>query len=74
MLVDGICHCGRPLHYRDPKTQATVEELVRQHGRYIRVTTSKGSWFVDRHYIALHGIFEHTLPDLGFAEAAEESE
>ena len=33
-----MCHCGKPLHYSDPKTQAMVQEMVDTLGPMVRVT------------------------------------
>jgi hypothetical protein len=63
-----LCHCGKPLHYSDPRIQAMVEELVQVKGQTIVVTIGKRSWRVQRHYIALHGIRGWELPGLGFEE------
>lgn len=61
-----MCHCGQPLHYSDPTIQAQVQALVDQLGEYAVVTSPEGSWKVQRHYIALHGLKAEELPHLGF--------
>lgn len=58
------CACGKPLHYTNPATQATIEMLVELLGPDIQVTTPKGTWLVPRHYIALHGVKSSELPGL----------
>ena len=63
-----MCHCGRPLHYTDPVIERMVRALIRQLGEYIKVTVNGRTWLVQRHYIALHGIKESELPELGFQE------
>lgn len=48
-----------------------VEELIRQFGPDIVITTPQGSWLVPRHYVALHGIKAWELPSLGFPKVSE---
>ena len=61
-----LCPCGRPLHYRDSKTETMMKFMVRLCGPTITVTTPDGTWRVPRHYIALHGLKADDLPKLGF--------
>lgn len=68
----GMCACGLPLHYTDPEKQKRCEELVAMLGEFIKVTDSKHRTFwVQRHYIALHGIKEVDLAELGFLEVRQ---
>lgn len=61
------CHCGKPLHYTDKTKQARVQELVDKLGEFIPVTVPrKGTWLVQRHYIALHGTKAEEIETLGF--------
>jgi hypothetical protein len=65
------CHCGKPLHYTNPFTQAEVTEFVRHFGPFITIVVDgkpPRAWRVQRHYLALHGIKAAELPDLGFLE------
>lgn len=63
------CHCGRPLHYGNKKTQAVIEEMVNELGSHIIVSDMGGrKWLVQRHYIALHGLKAWELHKLGFQE------
>lgn len=62
------CACGRPLHYTDPKVEAFMERMVKEHGEFIEVETPDGRWKVQRHFIALHGLHADDLPKLGFEE------
>lgn len=65
----GMCACGKKLHYTDPEKQKRCQELVDQLGEFIEVVDSKHRRFkVQRHYIALHGIKEVDLAELGFIE------
>lgn len=64
------CACGQPLHYSDERIRGLVEKLIEKQGRYLRVTTHEGSWLVDRHYIALHGLKAWELPGLGFEKVS----
>lgn len=66
-----MCPCGRPLHYNNSETQATVELLIAALGPTIRVTVGGRTWAVPRHYIALHGLKAVELPFLGFEEVRE---
>jgi hypothetical protein len=63
-----MCACGKPLHYRDTKTQALVQLLVDSLGEMIKVECGSRLWLVPRHYIALHGLSPIELPFLGFEE------
>lgn len=66
-----FCACGLPvLHYSDPKIEEMVISLVEMLGPDIQVTTPAGSWWVPRHYIALHGLKAQELPHLGFPKVA----
>jgi len=67
-MTDEHCHCGRPLHYTDPKVEQVVREFVAELGRYLVVHCDGRRWLVDRHYIALHGLKAEDLPHLGFQE------
>lgn len=66
--MSALCACGQPLHYSDPDVQAKVQELIDAYGEHIDVTTEEGTWRVQRHYIALHGIRAVELPELGLFE------
>lgn len=69
MSVEKLCHCGKPLHYRNPFVEALTYALVEAKGEYVNVTSSAGRTFrVQRHYIALHGIKEQELHTYGFEE------
>lgn len=59
-----LCACGKPLHYNDPAVQRLVEDLVKELGATIKVTGRRGSYRVQRHYLALHGITEEELVTL----------
>ncbi len=66
--MNGMCHCGRPLHYPNIATRAFMELVVASQGEYIRITVAGRTWLVQRHYAALHGIVAAKLPSLGFEE------
>lgn len=68
MIQPTNCHCGRPLHYNDPKIEAQLKELTQQLGEYMQVTVAGRTFLVQRHYIALHGIKGKDLASLGFKE------
>lgn len=66
-----LCHCGRPLHYKDLSLKAQLEELVAKLGPNIEVQCQGRTYLVQRHYIALHGgIKGKDLATLGFREVA----
>ena len=58
------CACGRDLHYEHPETRALMERLVAQAKTpdvVVTVTSHRPGvatrhFFVQRHYIALHGL------------------
>jgi hypothetical protein len=66
-MSDERCHCGRPLHYTNPASQAAVTRLVELFGARQPVRGPDGRiWLVPRHYIALHGLKADELHTLGF--------
>lgn len=63
------CHCGRPLHYTDPKAEQAVRDLIAlAKSEYFKVFACGRAWLVQRHYVALHGLNAQELPELGFQE------
>lgn len=68
-----LCHCGKPLHYSTPEQQAAVERMIEEAGGdpYISVTVpDKGTYRVQRHYIALHGLKAAEIDELGFEKVS----
>lgn len=63
------CHCGQPLHYTSKAVKALVDELVARKGEFVKVTYRGKSWWISRHYIALHGLVGRLIPKLGFTRA-----
>jgi hypothetical protein len=54
-----LCPCGER-HVVSWKTA----NIIRNHGRNVIVTTSSGSWWVPRIWIAVHGVAAIELPTL----------
>ena len=71
--MDGLCHCGKPLHYTDADVERAMWRLIALKGERIKVTVGGRSWLVPRHYIALHGLKAWELPFLGFEEVTAQS-
>ncbi len=69
-LMRNRCHCGMPLHYSDPRIERYLREIILKQGRYVAVTNIENnkSYWVDRHYIALHGLTCKDIEYLGFKE------
>jgi|SRR5882672_2239100 len=68
-MTDERCHCGQPLHYTNPEIRTVVDRLIAAAGsRFVPIISDGRAWYVDRHYIALHGIATADLPALGFRE------
>jgi hypothetical protein len=65
-----LCHCGQPLHYTDPKVETYVRKVIEEQGEYLDITTPEGTYRVQRHFIALHGIKSRDLPTLGFEKVS----
>jgi hypothetical protein len=63
-----LCHCGKPLHYLNPKIEALVRAMVQELGPTVPVVVDDHTWLVPRHFIALHGLKAQALPTLGFQE------
>ena len=62
-----LCRCGDPIHYSDPETEKRVQKIVDELGEFIEVIVpGKGTYKVQRHYIALHSIKGEDLGKLGF--------
>jgi hypothetical protein len=66
--MEGLCHCGLPLHYTDADVERAMWRLIGLKGERIKVTVGGRSWLVPRHYIALHGLRAAEIATLGFAE------
>jgi len=63
------CHCGEPLHYKDKNLERLVNSIISDVGdEYVNVVVDGRIWRVQRHYIALHGLFGKDVPTLGFQE------
>lgn len=69
---DPLCYCGQPLHYSDVALYATVKRMIRLLGPDVRVIAGGRTWFVPRHYVALHGLKEQEITTLGFIELKQE--
>lgn len=61
-----LCHCGKPLHYSDPKIKAFVDKQIEKLGTHVNVVCMNKNYLVPRHYIALHGLNAYDLDSLGF--------
>lgn len=69
--TDELCHCGKPLHYTSPEIEAKVRAIVAEKGEYVDITVDgHGTWRVQRHYVALHGVKGNEIADLGFERVA----
>jgi hypothetical protein len=66
-----LCHCGSPLHYRDPEARKFVERMIARHGEHVIVRVSGRRWKVPRHYIALHTLRGCDVRKLGFEEVVD---
>jgi len=68
-MSDDLCACGQPLHYSNPEVRAAVDRIIAIVGsRYVPILVDGHAWYVDRHYIALHGLAAAEIPWLGFRE------
>lgn len=64
-----LCHCGKPMHYKDAAQRVTVESEIRERGPWVTVGDGKGrAWRVPRAYLHTHSILNSDLPTLGFEE------
>jgi len=70
-MTEELCHCGKPLHYSNPRTQLAVQSMIDSLGPYVRIRVMDRAWMVQRHYLALHGINAAELPSLGFQEVPQ---
>ncbi|MGH9095737.1 MAG: hypothetical protein ACRDXE_11295 [Acidimicrobiales bacterium] len=62
------CPCGRYLHYENWQTEKAVKAIIAEKGWWQQTTvTGVGSWWVPRHYTALHGLRPSALPALAAA-------
>jgi hypothetical protein len=62
------CHCGKPLHYTDPKVEYLIRAMVKELGATVPVVVEDRTWLVPRHWIALHGLKAEEIATLGFEE------
>lgn len=69
----GFCQCGRPLHYSNRSVFEQVQRIVElSEGPFVTVKIlGVGSYRVQRHFIALHGINAKTLEEYGFEKVLE---
>ena len=74
MNTTEMCHCGRPLHYTDPKAEYLIRAMIKTLGPDIPVTVAERTWLVPRHYIALHGLKAQEIHLLGFREITKKDE
>jgi len=58
------CLCGERLHYSNSKQQERVQVLIDKLGDCVEIRFGNESYFVPRHYVALHGIKMVELPIL----------
>jgi hypothetical protein len=63
-MTERMCACGKPLHYTDLDTRFLVDGLVAQRGEFMEVSCAGKRYFVQRHYVALHGLKGAELPAL----------
>jgi hypothetical protein len=63
-IEPGFCACGKPLHYSDETLKGLIDKFIEDKGEFQKVTTTTGVYKVQRHYMALHGIKEHEMPEL----------
>jgi hypothetical protein len=66
--LTGLCHCGKPLHYKNPSIEQRVLKLIDELGEFSQVTARGRTWLVPRHYLALHGLNLSKIEGLGFTE------
>ncbi len=69
-----ICFCGKSLHYSDLGNYEQVQRLVEEFGEFIKVVSipTNKTYAIPRHYIALHGLKQEELPELGFKEVQKD--
>lgn len=69
-MATELCACGQPLHYAKKGKEDAIRRVIAEKGEYSTVTTPDGTWLVQRHYIALHGLKADELPSLGFQKVS----
>ena len=55
-IKPGYCACGKPLHYVNKDVEKIVRRYAEKLGEMVEVTAPSGTFLVQRHYIALHGV------------------
>ena len=55
-IKPGYCACGKPLHYINKSIEEIVKRYAKELGEMVEITAPSGTFLVQRHYIALHGI------------------
>ena len=66
-----LCHCGQPLHYTSREIEAKIRAIVAEKGEYVDIRVDGyGTWRVQRHYVALHGLKGADVASLGFERVA----
>jgi hypothetical protein len=70
-IKPGYCACGRPLHYINIDVEEIVKRYSKKLGELVEITTANGTFLVQRHYIALHGINAKDLDKLAIDGVVE---
>jgi hypothetical protein len=55
-IKPGYCACGRPLHYNNKDVERIVKRYAEKLGEMVEIAAPSGTFLVQRHYIALHGV------------------
>jgi isopentenyldiphosphate isomerase len=70
-IKPGYCACGKPLHYINKNVEKIVRRYAKELGEMVEITAPSGTFLVQRHYIALHGIEAKDLNSLAIDGVVE---
>ena len=69
----GYCQCGRPLHYSKQSLKQMVDKIIDGQDPVVTVRVmGVGSFRVQRHFIALHGLPTAKVMEWGFERCFDE--
>ena len=70
-IKPGYCACGEPLHYINKDVEGIIKHYAEEFGEMVEITASSGTFLVQRHYIALHGVEAKDLDRLAIDGVVE---
>jgi hypothetical protein len=70
-IKPGYCACGEPLHYQNKVVEKVVMDYIEKLGEMVEIVVPSGTFLVQRHYVALHGVEAKDLDRLAIDGVVE---